>query len=63
MGTQEVAALRARNTAEVARLELFQQLGVPMPEGVELLADLPMTMPTKAPPSPYISVMGFMKLQ
>ncbi|HET8770619.1 MAG TPA: TolC family protein [Gemmatimonadaceae bacterium] len=45
VGTQEVAALRARNTAEVARLELFQQLGVPMPEGVDLLADLPMTMP------------------
>ena len=35
-----VAALRARNTAAVARLQLFQQLGVPMPEGVALVADL-----------------------
>lgn len=46
LGTQEVAALRARNTAEVARLQLFQQLGVPMPEGVELSADLPIELPT-----------------
>ena len=40
LGQQEVAALRARNTAEVTRLQLFQQLGVPMPAGVELTADL-----------------------
>lgn len=46
LGTQQVAALRARNTAEVAKLQLFQQVGVPMPEGVELTADLPMTLPT-----------------
>jgi outer membrane protein len=45
LGQQEVAALRARNTAEVERLRLFQQLGVPMPDGVELTADLPMTVP------------------
>ncbi len=45
LGTQEVAALRARNTAEVARLQLFQQLGVAMPEGVELVADLPIEVP------------------
>lgn len=42
LGQQEVAALRARNTAEVERLRLFQQLGVPMPEDLELSADLPM---------------------
>jgi outer membrane protein len=45
LGQQEVAALRARNTAEVERLRLFQQLGVPMPDGVELSASLPMTVP------------------
>lgn len=46
LGTQEVAALRARNLAEVAKLQLFQQLGVPMPSDLTLLADLPMTAPT-----------------
>lgn len=46
LGTQEVAALRARNTAEVAKLQLFQQLGVPMPPDLTLLADLPMTAPS-----------------
>lgn len=45
LGTQEVAALRARNTAEVTKLQLFQQLGVPMPADLVLLADLPMTAP------------------
>ena len=46
LGTQQVAALRARNTAAVARLQLFQQLGVPMPESVTLVAELPVTAPT-----------------
>lgn len=45
LGQQEVAALRANNTAEVARLQLFQQLGVPMPDGVELTADLTVVAP------------------
>ncbi len=48
LGQQEVAALRANNTAEVERLRLFQQLGVPMPEGVLLTADLPVAPPTFA---------------
>lgn len=48
LGTQQVAALRARNTAAVARLQLFQQLGVPMPEDVALVADLPVTAPTQS---------------
>jgi outer membrane protein len=48
LGTQEVAALRARNQAVVARLQLFQQLGVPMPEGVELTANLPVAAPAMA---------------
>ncbi len=48
LGTQRVAALRARNLAAVVRLQLFQQLGVPMPEGVILNADLPVEAPTSA---------------
>ncbi len=47
LGTQQVAALRARNAAAVARLQLFQQLGVEMPEGVVLTAELPVTAPTQ----------------
>jgi len=46
LGTQRVAALRARNSAAVAVLQLFSQLGVAMPEGVSLTADLPVTAPT-----------------
>ena len=46
LGTQEVAALRARNAAEVARLQLFQQIGVAMPPGVELTAALPLELPS-----------------
>jgi outer membrane protein len=46
LGQQEVAALRARNTAEVARLQLFQQLGVAMPEGVILSSQLMVTTPS-----------------
>ncbi len=45
LGTQQVAALRARNAAAVARLQLFQQLGVAMPASVELTADLPLETP------------------
>jgi len=40
LGQQEVAALRAQNTGEVARLQLFQQLGVPLPEGIILSSQL-----------------------
>jgi len=43
LGQQEVAALRARNTADVAKLQLYQQLGVPMPEAVALSANLTVT--------------------
>ena len=47
-GTQRVTALRARNSAAVSRLQLFSQLGVPMPAEVALTADLPVTAPTMA---------------
>lgn len=46
LGQQEVAALRARNSAEVAVLQLFQQLGVAMPGDVSLSAELPMDVPS-----------------
>lgn len=46
LGQQEVAALRARNTAEVTKLQLFQQLGVAVSDGVVLSADLPMSAPS-----------------
>lgn len=46
LGQQEVAALRARNTADVAKLQLFQQLGVAMPERVALSANLTMAAVT-----------------
>lgn len=46
LGQQEVAALRARNSAAVAVLQLFQQLGVAMPGDVTLSADLPLDVPT-----------------
>lgn len=42
LGQQEVAALRARNTADVAKLQLYQQLGIAMPERVSLAANLTM---------------------
>ncbi len=46
LGTQRVAALRARNAAAVARLQLIQQLGITMPAEVTLTADLPLSAPT-----------------
>jgi outer membrane protein len=46
LGQQEVAALRARNTADVVKLQLYQALGVPMPEQVSLTADLTVQRPT-----------------
>ncbi len=46
LGQQEVAALRARNTADVAKLQLYQQLGIPMPEQVALTANLVLARPT-----------------
>lgn len=45
LGQQEVAALRARNAAEVAKLQLFQQLGVAMPLTTALVADLQVSAP------------------
>lgn len=41
VGQQRVATLQARNQAEVEKLRLFQQLGVPQPGDVQLTTELP----------------------
>jgi outer membrane protein len=46
VGQQEVAALRAHNLADVAMLQLFQQLGVPKPDSVVLSSRFTVTEPT-----------------
>ncbi|MEA3245707.1 MAG: TolC family protein [Gemmatimonadota bacterium] len=46
VGQQQVAALRARNLADVTMLQLFQQLGVPKPDSVVLTSRFTVTQPT-----------------
>jgi outer membrane protein len=46
VGQQRVAVLRERNSVEVEKLRLFQQLGVDQPEGVTLSSDFPIAEPT-----------------
>jgi outer membrane protein len=46
VGQFRVEVLRQRNQAEIAVLTLFQQIGVPMPEGVRLVTTFPITEPT-----------------
>ena len=48
VGTQQVLVLQARNQAEVEKLRLFQQLGVPQPGDVQLTTDLPVAAPTQS---------------
>ncbi len=45
VGQQQVAVLTARNQAEVEKLRLFQQLGVPQPGDVQLTTELPVNLP------------------
>jgi outer membrane protein len=45
LGTQQVAALRARNTAEVDKLRLFERMGVPQPPSVRLTSQFAVTAP------------------
>jgi outer membrane protein len=45
LGQQQVARLTARNNVEVEKLRLFQQMGVPQPEGVVLSTDFPIDPP------------------
>ena len=45
VGQQQVAVLTARNQAEVEKLRLFQQLGVPQPGDVLLTTELPVGLP------------------
>ncbi|MEP6689862.1 MAG: TolC family protein [Gemmatimonadaceae bacterium] len=46
LGTQRVAALRARNQIEVEKLRLFQRVGVQQPPNVQLTSNLTITEPT-----------------
>ena len=46
LGTQQVAALRARNTAEVDKLRLFQRMGVAQPPNVRLTSQFAVTTPS-----------------
>ncbi|HVZ48998.1 MAG TPA: TolC family protein [Gemmatimonadaceae bacterium] len=46
VGQQRVAALRARNLADVAILQLFQQIGVPKPDSVTLTSNFQVSEPT-----------------
>lgn len=45
VGQQEVASIRAHNDAEVELLRLFQRMGVPQPEGVQLTTRFEVTAP------------------
>ena len=46
LGTQQVAALRARNTAEVDKLLLFERMGVAQPANVRLTTRFAVAAPT-----------------
>ncbi|MBM4194183.1 MAG: TolC family protein [Gemmatimonadetes bacterium] len=46
VGQQQVAALRARNLAEVSMLQLFQQIGVAKPDQVSLTSRFEVAEPT-----------------
>jgi outer membrane protein len=46
LGTQQVAALRARNTAEVDKLRLFERMGVMQPPNVRLSTQFSVTAPS-----------------
>lgn len=46
LGQSQVALLTARNNVEVEKLRLYQQLGVPQPDGVQLTTDFPVNPPT-----------------
>ncbi len=46
LGQQEVAALEARNSAEIELVRLFQLIGVPQPGDVVLSTEIAVTQPT-----------------
>ena len=46
LGTQQVAALRARNTAEIDKLRLFERMGVAQPANVRLSSRFAVTAPS-----------------
>ena len=48
LGQAKVALLQARNSVEVEKLRLYQQMGVDEPDGVQLITDFPIQTPTFA---------------
>lgn len=46
LGRQRVAGIQARNQTEVEKLRLFQAIGLPMPEGVQLTTEFRLEAPT-----------------
>ena len=46
VGQRRVALLQQRNQAEIALLTLFQQIGLPKPDGVRLVTTFPIAEPT-----------------
>ena len=46
LGQTQVALLRERNNVEIEKLRLFQQMGVPQPDGAQLVTDFPIVTPT-----------------
>ena len=48
LGQAQVALLTARNNVEVEKLRLYQQMGVPQPENVQLTTEFPINPPTLA---------------
>ena len=46
LGQAKVALLQARNSVEVEKLRLYQQMGVDEPEGVQLVTDFPIQTPS-----------------
>jgi outer membrane protein len=45
LGQSQVALLQARNSVEIEKLRLFQQMGVPQPPNVQLVTDFPVIAP------------------
>ena len=46
LGTQQIAALRAHNQADIAKIQLFQAIGTAPQPSIELTTDLPVSEPT-----------------
>ncbi len=45
LGQSQVALLRERNNVEIEKLRLYQQMGIPQPDTVQLVTDFPISTP------------------